>query len=260
MQICFCTTYIGEPDKINIPVITNIVPNADYYLFTNLSVEHVHKNHPYTIIQITPERFPDIASLPNNVKVSRYFKFQLHKALSIIGKTYDFIYYYDHFYQPKMNVNYSIIYNKCVELTQHESLPKQLAIVQKPHTSCSTIASEMDLIVTCKKESLDNIQSTKQYLFEINPDISLSSKIQFAENCVFGFSPKHKLTTDFYDLFWKHYTNPKYTTYRDQPLWNFLYQHTQHGFYQLPLEQTIYGRPRHLFDMNRCNSIFTQSS
>ena len=55
----------------------------------------------------------------------------------------------------------------------------------------------------------------------MNNKISLNTP-QYFENTVFGMQCNMKKVRKFTQLFWHHYLK-KYPSYRDQPLWNYLY-------------------------------------
>ena len=64
--------------------------SAEYFLFTNLDESQINYVHNYKVITINTQSYEAVKYLQNNVKVSRYFKFQLYRALKNSQK-YDFI-------------------------------------------------------------------------------------------------------------------------------------------------------------------------
>ena len=213
MKYCFCSCYIGELDnfqKCNFDKVDGI----DYFLFTNLPKEDI-KDTSWDVVVIKENE--NIKSLRTNTHISRYYKFQLHKVLN---KSYDFVFYMDHYVCPLKNVDWNLI----AEKTIYNCSENKLAIVQKRHCE-KTIKSECNFVVSLKKETLENMKNALSFMKSLNPAMNLNSEIIYVENCIFGYCTNHKNTIDFFDKFWKLYNNPAYYTYRDQPLWNFAYQY-----------------------------------
>ena len=64
------------------------------------------------------------------------------------------------------------------------------------------------------------MNKTKKFLIDINKNINLKTP-QYFENTVIGFYVNNENTIKQCNDFWKYYINCP--TYRDQPLWNFIY-------------------------------------
>jgi len=208
MKICFITTYIGPKKLLDISNNFSKNNNYDYLCFTNLNKEEII-NNSWEIIQIKLEEFKYIE---NNIKISRYFKFNVIDYLVKINRKYDFIFYCDSHLYPIKNIDWLLIAN--------ETKNKKFSIIQYLHKPQFNINFDFKKILVNKKETVDNIEKTKKFLKNINKDINFDSKPYF-ENTVFGYDPNNKEVINFMKEFWDYYK--KSPTYRDQPLWNFLY-------------------------------------
>lgn len=213
MKYCFCSCYVGDLENFQNGTFDK-VEGVDYFLFTNLSKNEI-KNTSWDVVEI--KEHDNIKELRTNTHVSRYYKFQLHKLLD---KSYDFVFYMDHYIYPLNNVDWRFIAEKVVYNCNEE----KLAIIQKRHCE-KTIKSECNFVVQLRKETLENMNKALLFMKSLKPEINLNNEIDYVENCIFGYCINHKNTVEFFDNFWKLYTNPSYYTYRDQPLWNFTYKY-----------------------------------
>lgn len=209
-KICFCTAYFGNIEYFELSNNFTKYENADYYCFTNLKINELG-NQDWNIVEINKSEFPGL----NNVKISRYFKFTVWKYLKEkMNKEYDFIFYCDHYLNPSCDVNWMKI---CDRLNN-----SQLGFIQYEHKRFySGIEKDIECILINNTEDQNSLIQAKKYLNKLNPKISLTSP-QYFENTVFGMQVNMKKVRKFTQLFWHHYYK-KYPSYRDQPLWNFLY-------------------------------------
>ena len=224
LKICFCTSYFGPKELCRLHQTFPVVESADYFLFTNLSAADIIYPHNYTVITIDTKTFRPVMHLKHNVHVSRYFKFQLHVFFQNL-REYDFIYYYDHYQVPFADKPWIEIADKTIK--ESNTRDNRLAIAQHLHRcGADSIFFEMDMICQSNKDTVSNIEKAKLFFGKLNPGINIEKWIEYKENNLFGFSPKHYETVQFFNAFWENYTDPQYVTYRDQPLWNFMYLHT----------------------------------
>ena len=210
MKICFVITYIGPPHLADISDNFEKVAGCDYLLFTNLT--DIKIQNSWEMITIDLEEFKYIN---NAVKVSRYFKFMIHEYLKKIGREYDFVFYCDSHRYPKHSINWQEV---CKTFETCES-----GIMQYTHTCCGSnisVNKEIDFIVTSKKDTGQNMEATRKYLKEIDSNVDMNQP-QYFENSIIGFHLKNEYAINQCNEFWKYYVNCP--TYRDQPLWNFLY-------------------------------------
>ena len=217
-KICFVTSYFGSLDYFE---LSNNFPkneNMDYYCFTNLSKRDLGKMN-WEIIEINPTTFyPSISKNQNknkNILLNRYFKFMTWKFLDEkMNKKYDFIFYCDHYLNPNADIPWMKI---CDQLKNSE-----LGFIQYEHKRYyEGILKDLEMIVKNNTEDQINIDKAKNYLKSLKPQISLRTP-QYFENTVFGMNCTLKKARKFTNLFWQHYSND-YPSYRDQPLWNYLY-------------------------------------
>jgi hypothetical protein len=210
MKICFVTTYIGPRHLADISDNFERVDGCDYLLFTNLT--DVKITNGWDVIIIDLEEF---AYLNSAIKISRYFKFMLHEYFKKIGRDYDFVFYCDSYKYPKHTINWK---KGCNVLETHDT-----GIMQYRHTCLGdtmSVSREIDCIVTAQKETGENMQKTRKYLKSIDNSVDIN-KNQYFENSIIGFHLKNEYAISQCNEFWKYYVNSP--TYRDQPLWNFLY-------------------------------------
>ena len=209
MRICFITTYIGPKNLLD---ISNNFPksnNYDYLCFTNLNKNEIN-NKSWEIIQINLQ---DFNTTKNNIKISRYFKFYVIDYLVKINRKYNYIFYCDSYLYPNIDINWQTICNQIKN--------SNFKIIQYLHpTKKISINIDFGKIIGNKKETIDNIEKTKLFLKNMDLNIDLDTKLYY-ENTVFGYDPNDKDVINFMKEFWNYYQ--ECPTYRDQPLWNFLY-------------------------------------
>ena len=216
-KICFVTSYFGSIDYFE---LSNSFPkskNMDYYCFTNLKKENIGKTN-WEIIEININTFYSSISNKNknkNILLNRYFKFMTWKFFEEkMNKKYDFIFYCDHYLNPNSDIHWIKI---CDQLKNSE-----LGFIQYEHKRYNEgINKDLEMIIKNNTESQTSINQAKNYLKSLKPEISLRTP-QYFENTVFGMHSNLKKARKFTNLFWQHYSND-YPSYRDQPLWNYLY-------------------------------------
>ena len=131
-----------------------------------------------------------------------------------MNKKYDFIFYCDHYLNPNSDIHWIKI---CDQLKNSE-----LGFIQYEHKRYNEgINKDLEMIIKNNTESQTSINQAKNYLKSLKPEISLRTP-QYFENTVFGMHSNLKKARKFTNLFWQHYSND-YPSYRDQPLWNYLY-------------------------------------
>ena len=243
MKYCFCSSYIGNIENFQNRKFERI-NDVDYFLFTNLLKEEIGVNS-WDIINVDLKDNLHISSLRTNTHMSRYYKFQLHK---ILGKNYDFIFYMDHYIVPKVNMNWKELALKTI----HESTETILSIVQKRHCE-NSIISECNFVVSLNKENVFNMNKAIHFMSSLCPSMNLGNDIDYVENCIFGYSTKHINTTKFFDDFWNLYIDAQYYTYRDQPLWNFMYKYKNKKCHIELLQNYIHANNNKQFDINSYN-------
>ena len=147
--------------------------------------------------------------------LNRYFKFLVWKYLSEkMNKKYDFIFYCDHYLNPNSDINWMKI---CDRLNNSE-----LGFIQYEHKRYyNGIKKDLECIIANNTEDESIINKAENYLLNIDKNISLNTP-QYFENTVFGMQVNMKKVKKFTLAFWDHYSNG-YPSYRDQPLWNYLY-------------------------------------
>ena len=210
-RICFVTCFIGNAKTAAISNNFRKRDECDYILFTNLAQECLPKM-PWEIITVDLE---DLKHVNHTVKASRYFKFMIHEYLRKIGRDYEFVFYCDAHVLPKENADWNAL---CDQLVDHDT-----GIMQYNHTCLGdnmNILREMELIAKSRKDSWENMKATRKYLYEIDPSVNPKTP-QYYENTVFCIHLKNETAIRQCNEFWKYYLDCP--TYRDQPLWNFLY-------------------------------------
>lgn len=212
-KICFVTTYIGK-NNFNTGKISNNFKkneNYDYLCFTNLNKNNI-ENNSWEIIEINTDNFK---YLKNSVQISRYFKFMIFEYLRKINRKYDFVFYCDTHLYPNPNINWKQI---CEDSKNHE-----IGIIQYKHQRHDLgIEKDFEEILRLDKDTNENIEKTKDFLKNINKNIDFKTP-QYYENTIIGFNINNKNARLFMTDFWNYYT--KCPTFRDQPLWNFMYLH-----------------------------------
>ena len=220
-KVCFVTAYIGNSETCDI----NITPSprmtgCDYLCFTNVTKPRLLYNKNWTIIRIQDlPNFKELHEINHNVRISRYFKFNFKEFLDK----------YCHNFQ-----NYGVVFwNDCTIYPIKSTIWKRLISLVKKHNSgliqynwvsknidriCLT--DELNLIAKNGKDTKENIMKTKEYLITIDPGVELDKK-QYYENTCFGYHLGNTNAQAMFTSFWKHYLNCP--TFRDQPLWNFMY-------------------------------------
>ena len=211
IDICFITCFIGPNIKFDLSHGFEKIKNAKYFLFTNLKEKEIKKYKPWKIININLDDFKYIG---NAVKISRYFKFKsyeyLQKYCNINPK---FIFYCDTYMHPKPEIKWKDV---CKQLKR-----KDVGIIQYEHRrSKFGIDEDINQIKINNKETIENLNRTKEYLNQIDSKIDLKYP-QYFENTMVGFYPSNNNCLKQIDEFWKYYLDCP--TYRDQPLWNFIY-------------------------------------
>ena len=211
-KICFCTAYFGNPEYFELSNNFTKIPEYDYFCFTDIKKTYLGAQI-WDIIEIDKNYLNDIKN--NNVKISRYFKFLVWKYLKeIMKKEYDFIIYCDHYLSPSPDVNWIKI---CYKLDKSE-----LGFLQYEHKRYyAGIKKDLEMIVINNTESQEIVNLTIDYLKNMNKNIHINTP-QYFENTVLGYQCSLKKVKRFTQLFWQHYSK-NYPSYRDQPLWNYLY-------------------------------------
>ena len=217
-DILFTSVYIGDPSLLHVEPTFKKIKNARYLMFTNIEKKHI-PDTSWEVITINNERLDELKKQTNNsgVRISRYFKFNVYSYLreylnmDIRNK---FIFYCDSYLYPKHDTDWI---NICTKMKCED-----LKIVQYVHPSRSTLGINGDLTAISRggKDIKENMNKTRTCLHNIDPAINLDTP-QYYENTVLGFYSDEQVIQhcqNFWDLYAK--TCP---TYRDQPLWNFLY-------------------------------------
>lgn len=215
-NICFVTSYFGSIDYFELSNNFPKMNKIDYFCFTNLKKKLIGKMN-WEIIEID-ENFIDTKINNNknkNIMLNRYFKFMVWKYLEEnMNKKYDFIFYCDHYLNPNSDINWIKI---CDRLNN-----SKLGFIQYEHKRYySGIKKDFECIVKNNTEDEKIINQSENYLKKLNNKISLNTK-QYFENTVFGMQVNMDKVKNFTKAFWHHYSG-KYPSYRDQPLWNYIY-------------------------------------
>jgi hypothetical protein len=213
-RICFVSTYIGDSNLKDISDNFIKNPKYDYLFFTNLQKEEV-KSKSWEVIQVNLDNFKDIK---NNVKISRYFKFFIFNYLKKIGRNYNYVFYNDCHLYPDPKINWDKIADN---IKKHTLKSNNIGIVQYNHPKIRHgIKQDLENIVRFRKDTQENMDKTKKFLNKIDSEINLKTP-QYYENTVLGFYLKDNKVIRFQKKFWEKYL--KCPTYRDQPLWNYMY-------------------------------------
>ena len=249
MKICFVTTYIGPPNLSDISNNFERVVDCDYLLFTNLHSDQIKSG--WNVMTIDLEEFNYLKSA---VKVSRYFKFMVHEYLKKIGREYDFVFYCDSYKYPKHTINWTEV---CNILETNDT-----GIMQYRHTCLGdnmNVSLELDCIVDAGKDTRENMKATRRYLKNIDQSVDMN-KNQYFENSILGFHLKNEYAISQCNEFWKYYVNCP--TYRDQPLWNFLYLKNNKKPYVENKLTEMYGsgnrKSRHLQQYTDANVVIAK--
>ena len=210
MSIYFVSTYIGPLKLLDISNNFEKVKGAKYFFFTNLNKKDII-NNSWEIIEIN---LNDFKHINNSVKISRYFKFNIINYFNDkLQLNPEFIFYCDSYLYPKVSVNWITI---CNYLKNNKT-----GIIQYNHHRCNGgIKTDLECIHKGNKDSESNMVKTKQFLINIDKNINLKTP-QYFENTVIGFYVNNENTIKQCNDFWEYYINCP--TYRDQPLWNFIY-------------------------------------
>jgi hypothetical protein len=210
MSIYFVSTYIGPLKLLDISNNFKKVEGAKYFFFTNLKKKDII-NNCWEIIEIN---LNDFKNINNFVKISRYFKFNIINYFNNKLKLNpEFIFYCDSYLYPKVSVDWTII---CYFLKNNKT-----GIIQyNHHRSNGGIETDLQHIYIGKKDSESNMNKTKEFLMNIDNNINLKTP-QYFENTVIGYYVNNNNTIKQCNDFWNYYIDCP--TYRDQPLWNFIY-------------------------------------
>ena len=215
-NIYFISTYIGPIKDLDISDNFEKIQDANYFFFTNIDNKLI-KNSSWNIITVNEDYINNLISVLDNniVKISRAFKFYVFHymneimKINMLNKT---VFYCDSYLYPKSDASWIYISNKLKR--------KDLGIIQYIHYRANGgINADLYCIVKGKKDSIENINKTKEFLKKINKNIDLDTK-QYYENTVIGFYFNEKVI-NLCKKFWKFYIDCP--TYRDQPLWNFMF-------------------------------------
>lgn len=212
-KICFVTSYFGTYDYFELSNNFPKVEYADYYCFTNLDKNKLGINI-WKIIEIESDFLNTKKN--KNIMLNRYFKFMVWKYLKEkMNKNYDFIFYCDHYLNPNSDINWMKI---CDRLNN-----SKLGFIQYEHKRfLDGIKKDLECIILNGTEDKKNILEAEEYLQNIDNNIDLNTP-QYFENTVFGMQVNIKIVKRFTQFFWYHYYSNNYPSYRDQPLWNYLY-------------------------------------
>ena len=213
-EICFVTSYFGDIKKIDIAKKFKKHDEYDYFFFTNIDKKYFGETS-WEIIKVDFEKYK--IDYKNNVLLSRYFKFRVYKYLkNILNRNYKIIFHCDCYFYPLYETNWKKLSNLL------ES--SQFGIIQYIETENRSINHEIKKIIKKGKETKNNMIAHSKYLNYIDNNIDLNKKYgHFYENAIIGFHINSKKVINFLTTFWKYYISEKNTTYRDQPLWNFIY-------------------------------------
>lgn len=211
-KICFVTSYFGSIEYFELSNNFPKIKNIDYFCFTNLKKKEIGKMN-WNIIEINNDFL--YTNKNKNIILNRYFKFMVWKFLKEkMNKNYDFIFYCDHYLNPNSDINWIKI---CDRLNNSE-----LGFIQYEHKRYyNGIKKDLEMIINNNTESKEIIDKSEEYLKKLDKNISLNTP-QYFENTVFGMQVNLKKVKSLTNLFWNHYSK-NYPSYRDQPLWNFLY-------------------------------------
>lgn len=211
-KICFVSTLFGSSGKTLKklePFGKNFEKNedCDYLFFTDIPMDDIPPTS-WDIINLNLESFGEM----HKVKVSRIFKFQLHKVFEQMERNYDIVYYCDSFLYPRFQNDWNKLFDN-----HNDELP----IIQYRHPETNSINSEFKLVLKWNKEKKTTLLETLKYLEKLDESIDLNQKFPFCENTAIGFKISDKNVQKFLDDFWKIYT--EIPSYRDQIPWNYMY-------------------------------------
>lgn len=218
-KICFVSTLFGDTAK----TLKKLEPfgkifekneDCDYLFFTDIPMDDIPPTS-WDIINLNLESFGDM----NTIKVSRIFKFQLHKVFEQMERNYDIVYYCDSFLYPTFQNDWSKLFdnhNNELPIIQyrHGSNP------ELPPSEC-TIMFDANLNINNGKEKRSVVMKTLEYLQKLDESVDFNQKFEYCENTAIGFKISDKNVQKWLDDFWKIYT--EIPTYRDQWAWNFMY-------------------------------------
>ena len=199
MRICFVTSlFSGDIMKIpDTPLKFKKMENYDYFLFTN--IEKKNFNTSWEIINLDFD-------YPNSVIKSRVPKFQIWEIEML--KDYEIIIYCDAYFSPIYNVEG---WNKIVE--QVKNSKNGIVQSKNPYRNCAY--KECDELVRLKKESLERMELTKNFLNAKK----LPKNFGLWRNTFLCYDKNNKTVKILFDKLWGLYKDNKYT-YRDQPLYS----------------------------------------
>ena len=204
-KICFVSTLFGTTQT---PFATIFAKNedCDYLLFTVIPKDNIPPTS-WDIINVNLESFGEM----HKVKVSRIFKFQLHKVFEQMERNYDIVYYCDSFLHPTVQNDWSKLFDN-----HNDELP----IIQYRHGG-NSIMFDVNENIRQKKEKQDVLMETVEYLQKLDESVDLNQQFPYCENTAIGFKISDKNVQKWLDDFWKIYT--EIPTYRDQFTWNYMY-------------------------------------
>ena len=217
-EICFVSTYFGNVENIDIAKNFKKHDEYDYFFFTNIDNKYFNETS-WDIINIDLEKYKVYSK--NNVTLSRYFKFMVYKYLkNVLNRRYKIIFYCDSYFYPVYETDWKKLSNIL------ES--SKFGIIQYIEKDNKCINNEINKIIKKNKDTSKNMTQHKNYLLSINKNININKNYgNFYENAIIGFHINSKKVVKFLKEFWNYYISIHNTTYRDQPLWNFLYIHNK---------------------------------
>lgn len=211
-KICFVSTLFGDTAK----TLKKLEPfgkifekneDCDYLFFTDIPKDDIPPTS-WDIINVKLESFGRM----HKVKVSRIFKFQLHKVFEQMGRNYDIVYYCDSFLYPTFQNDWNKLF---------DNYNVELPIIQYRHPLENSINAECNLNLKVNKEKKAPLMETLKYLQKLDESVDLNQKFAYCENTTIGFKISDKNVQKFLDDFWKIYT--EIPSFRDQPPWNYMY-------------------------------------
>ena len=216
-RICFITSLIGDSYKSSDkPPKFEKFGGHTFYLFTNLPQEEFSTG--WDVISISDD-FLD-AQIKNvqgirNVYKSRYIKFMGWKYIQEeMNEFYDIIFYCDAHHIPRENYEF--------EQTAQAVIEDDFGLVQNKHQW--SVQEELVQIVKQKKDTKENMQKMKDFLFENNVP-----NIQMRANLAFGYHPANPKIISVMNDFWYYYISEN-ISHRDQPMWAFIcWKHNVEG-------------------------------
>ena len=219
-KICFVSTLFGSPGSLKKlePFGKIFEKNAgcDYLFFTDVPKDEIPPTS-WEIINVNLESFGEM----NKVKVSRIFKFQLHKIFDQMDRDYDIVYYCDSFLFPTIQNDWHELFDKDKNIDEEPNIPKnKIDIIQYRHPG-NNIMYDVESNISNKKEKKEVIMESVEYLKSLNKSVDLNKCFPYCENTVMAFKISDKKVRNFLDEFWKIYV--EIPTYRDQFAWNYMY-------------------------------------